>query len=162
MATSSNVINIRGARLFPFPFLVLGAGFILAGIGVVISYTIVGLVLASVGILMVTAYEGTEIDLAGRTYREYNSFLFLKSGKAKSFDEVEKIFINSGKVSQRVYTAHTTSSSVFLNVEYNAYLKFRSGEKIFLFSERNKNRMLRRAKQIAASLNTELQDNTSR
>lgn len=161
MATSSKVIDIRGARLFPFPFLVLGAGFVLAGVGVVVSYTIVGVILIAVGAMMVTAYEGTEIDPNQRTYREYNSFLFLKTGKPRPYDDIEKIYINSGKVNRRMYTAHTSSSSAFARVEYNAYLKLTSGEKIFLFTDHNKKRILSRAKQIAASLSAELQDNTS-
>ena len=160
MAASANIVDIRGARLFPFPFLVLGAGFVLAGLGVVLGYPIVGVILVVVGILIVTSYEGTEIDPDKHIYREYNSFFLLKSGKAKRFDGIEKIYINAGKVSQRIYTAHTSSSSTFQNVEYNAYLKFRSGEKIFLFSSRNKSRMLQRTKQIAASLNTAVHDNS--
>lgn len=162
MATSSNVVDVRGALLFPLPFLMLGAGFVLAGIGVVVSYAIVGLILIVVGIMMVTAYEGTEIDPDRHLYREYNAFLFLKTGKRKSFEGIEKVYVNSGKVSQRMYSAHTSSSSVFHNVEYNAYLKLSSGEKIFLFTDRNKNRMLRRTKRIAESLHTALHDNTSR
>lgn len=160
MARQTKIVDVRGALLFPLPFLMLGAGFVLAGLGVLVNHPVIGLILVAVGVLVVTAYEGTEIDPEKRTYREYNALFFLKKGKAKHFDTIEKIYINSGKVSERVYTAHTTSSSVFMNVEYNAYLKLSKGEKVFLFSSRNKNKLMRRAKIIAARLNTEFHDHS--
>lgn len=160
MARPSQIVDIRGAMLFPFPFLMLGAGFIMAGIGVMINHPIIALILIGVGVLVVTAYEGTEIDPANHTYREYNAILFLKKGKTKRYDRIEKIYVNSGKVSRRVYTAHTTSSSIFYNMEYNAYMKLTSSEKVFLFSGRNKNQIVRRAQAIADMLNTAFQDNS--
>lgn len=160
MARKTQIVDIRGGLLFPFPFLLLGAGFVLAGLGVMINHPAIALILIVVGVLVVTAYEGTEFNLEEHTYREYNAMLFLKKGKAKPYDAIQKIFLNSGNVSQRVYTAHTTSSSIFVNVEYNAYVKLESGEKVFLFSSRNKNKIARRAKALAAMLNTSFQDNT--
>ena len=160
MAKQTQIVDIRGAMLFPFPFLVLGAGFVLAGLGVMMNHPIVALVLIAVGVSVVTAYEGTEIDLGKHTYREYNAILFLKKGKPKAYEGIEKIYVNSGKVTQRVYTAHTTSSSIFSNMEFNAYVKLGSSEKVFLFSGRNKSKIVRRAKAIAGMLNTAFQDNS--
>jgi hypothetical protein len=160
MADLNHKVDIKGARLFPFPFMVLGTGFLLAGMGVMIIHPIISLVLIVFGLSIVTAFEGTEIYPASHTYREYNSFLFLKTGRPKSFEGIEKIFINSGRVTQRMYTAHTMSSSSFSNVEYNAYLKFTEGVKVFLFSGRNKTRLIRKAEDLARSLNTSLHDHT--
>ena len=153
-------VDIKGARLFPFPFLVLGAGFLLAGLGVFVIQPIVSLVLTVFGLSIITGFEGTEVYPDSRTYREYNSFLFFKTGRAKRFESIEKIFINSGKVSQRIYTTHTMSSSTFTNIEYNVYLKFTEGEKVFLFSGRSRKNILRRAADIARALNTSLDDYT--
>jgi hypothetical protein len=113
------------------------------------------------GILILTAYEGTEINPGSRTYREYNSFLFLKKGKRKKYGSIEKIFVNSGKVTQKVYTAHTMTSATFSRVEYNAWLKFRDGEKLFLASARNKEKLLKRLNEIAGKLNTSVVDSTT-
>jgi len=159
MARQTQIVDIRGAMLFPFPFLLLGAGFILAGLGVMINHPLIALILIGVGVSVVTAYEGTEIDLANHTWREYNAILFLKKGKPRRYEVIEKLYINSGKVSQRVYTAHTTSSTTFSNTEYNAYLKIDS-EKVFLFSGRNKKKMVRRGRAIAGMLHTAFQDNS--
>jgi hypothetical protein len=94
------------------------------------------------------------------SYREYNSILFIKTGKGKKYQRIEKIFINPVRVSKTIYTAHTSNSSTFQDVEYNAYLKFSDGEKIFLLSGKNKNRIRNRLKIIAETLNIPLQDNT--
>lgn len=158
MALPNEKVDIKGARLFPFPFLMLGAAFVLAGFGVLISYPIVSVILIVFGISIVTAFEGTEIYPGSHTYREYNSFLFFRTGGEKRFERIEKIFINSGRVTRRMYTAHTTSSSTFSNTEYNVYVKFSDGVKIFLFSGRSKNRVAQRAEAIARSLNTSLRD----
>ena len=158
MALPNNKVDIKGARLFPFPFLVLGAAFVLAGLGVLISYPIVSVILIVFGFSILTAFEGTEIYPASKTYREYNSFLFFRTGSEKRFEHIDKIFINAGRVTRRIYTAHTTSSSTFPNTEYNVYLKFSDGVKVFLFSGRSKNRVVRKAEAIAGSLNTSLHD----
>ena len=158
MALPNKKVDIKGARLFPFPFLVLGAAFVLAGLGVLISYPIVSMILIVFGLSIVTAFEGTEVYPASHTYREYNSFLFFRTGGEKRFESIEKIFMNSGNVARRIYTAHTMSSSTFSNTEYNVYLKFSDGVKIFLFSGRSKNRVVQKAEAIARSLNTSLHD----
>ena len=158
MAQSNQKVDIKGARLFPFPFMVLGGAFVLAGLGVLMSYPIVSLILIVFGISIITAFEGTEVYPASRTYREYNSFLLFRTGRQKGFQSIEKIFINSGKVTRRMYTAHTMNSSTFSNIEYNVYLKFSDGVKIFLFSGRNKNKIVRQAEHFARSLNTSLHD----
>lgn len=153
-------LDIRSGLLFPFPFLMLGSGFILAGVGIIASHPLLSLLLVPVGLLIVTAFEGTEINVHERSYREYVSYFYLKRGTTKKFNNIEKIYINAGNVSQRMYTAHTTSSSIFTNTEYRVYIKFDGGEKVFLFSGKNRNDILRRSKKIAQSLNTSLQDNT--
>ena len=50
MAKQTQIVDIRGAMLFPFPFLVLGAGFVLAGLGVMMNHPIIALVLIAVGV----------------------------------------------------------------------------------------------------------------
>ena len=160
MAGTSGALNIRSGLLFPLPFLFLGGGFVLAGVGILGIHLLLAFILILVGLFIITSYEGTEINTRTGTYREYNSYFFLKRGEAKPFSGIEKIYINSAKVSQAVYTAHTTSSSTFTNTEYRAYIKFDGGERVLLLSGRNKKKLLARTKQIAESLNTSVHDNT--
>lgn len=160
MPARKSIIDIKSGRLFPFQFLVLGFIIFISGIAVVGPYTIIGIILIIAGATILTAHEGTEIMPDSSSYREYNSFLFIKTGKGKKYQGIEKIFINPVRVSTKMYTAHTSKSSTFYNIEYNAYLKFSDGEKVFLFSDKNKTRIQNRLKLVAESLNVPLQDNS--
>ncbi|MEX1240434.1 MAG: hypothetical protein WEB30_11975 [Cyclobacteriaceae bacterium] len=160
MPVRKSTVDIKSGRLFPFQFLVLGFIILLSGFAVVGPYMIIGIILIIAGAVILTAHEGTEIMPDSNSYREYNSILFIKTGKGKKYQRIEKIFINPVRVSKTIYTAHTSSSSTFQDVEYNAYLKFSDGEKIFLLSGKNKNRIRNRLKIIAETLNIPLQDNT--
>lgn len=161
MDDQTDTVDIKCGRLFPFPFFVLGGAVFLAGVGSMTHLPWIAIVLILLGAMVLTAYEGTEISPHKKTLREYNSFLFvIKSGKSVKYESIEKIFINSAKISQRIYTAHTMNSSNFTNVEYNAWLKLGDGSKIFLASDRKKKRLVERFEVIAKSLNTALTDTT--
>ena len=154
------VVDIKSGPLFAFQFLVLGGVFLLAGIIAAGPYLLVGAALVLIGTVILTAHEGTEISPDARVYREYNSFLFIKTGAGKKYDRIEKIFVNPGRVTRRYYTAHTSSSSTFTDMEYNGYVKFSDGVKVFLLSGRNRDKVITRLKGVADSLNIPFQDNT--
>ena len=162
MAENNLTVNIKGGRLFPFPFLLLGAVFCIAGFPLLTTSPLFAGISLLAGASILTAHEGTEINPSTRTFREYNSFLFLKRGRNKKYSAIEKIFVNSGKVSQRIYTAHTMNSGIFTNMEYNAFLKFEDGVKVFLVSHKNKNRLLLKLNKIGRALNVPVVDNTTR
>lgn len=123
----------------------------------VVNYPIATAILVPSGLLIVTAYEGTEIDTRARTFREYNSFLFIKSGKKIKFKTLEGVFIHRAKISQKMFSPRTMNSSTFTHVEYNAYLKT-DREKIFLMSGRNKMKLLEKVRSIAGVLKTPVAD----
>ncbi|HEX5170668.1 MAG TPA: hypothetical protein VFW11_15955 [Cyclobacteriaceae bacterium] len=122
------------------------------------SYWWFGVVLIPIGTVLVTYASGTEINLVTKKYREYSSILFFKHGEQQKFDEIERIFINASKVTTQIQTAHTTSGSIFTDIEYNAYLKFSNGKKIFVTSRRNKKDLINQLQPIANRLETELVD----
>jgi|SRR5687768_10323487 len=153
----NNTIDIKAGKLFPFHFLILGGILLFAGVIVAANYPIATAILVPLGLLIVTAYEGTEIDAGARTFREYNSFLFIKSGKKIKYKTLEGIFIHKAKVSQKMFSPRTMNSSTFTHVEYNAYLKT-DREKIFLMSGKNKMKLLEKVRSIAGVLNTPVAD----
>lgn len=162
LADRSDTVDIKCGRLFPLPFLVLGGAVFLAGVGSITHLPWIATILILLGATVLTAYEGTEISPATKTLREYNAFLFLiRTGKSVKYESIEKIFVNSASVSQKIYTAHTLNSSTFTNLEYNAWLKLGDGSKIFLASDRRKERLLKRFEGIARTLHTQLTDTTS-
>lgn len=154
-------LDIKSGRLFPFHFLILGGVFFLAGVALFPSQVMLPLIFITLGSIILTAYSGTEINTSAGTYREYTSILFIKKGKHKKFASIEKIFINAGKTSQKMYTAHTASSATFTTLEYNAYLKFTDGSKVFLQSDKNKNRLLNKINEAAKNLDTLVVDTTN-
>ncbi len=118
-----------------------------------IGFTLMGMVLLS-------WHSGTEIDPVSRTFREYNSCLFIRIGVKEKYNEVEKVFINASRVSQRMYTAHTSHSSSFQSTVYNAYLKFDDGRKIFLASRKDKAKLIEFVSPAVVALSSDLTDNT--
>lgn len=153
-------LDFKSGKLFPFPFQVVAVLFIIAAVAFFATYAFVSLVLLLLSALILTAHAGVEFNLSGRTYREYNSFLFIKSGKILPYPGVEKVFINAGRVSQRMYTAHTTTSAVFSNTEYRGYVKLLNGSKIFLTSSKNKEKLVNRLTPLLDYLQTELVDHS--
>ena len=126
---------------------------------VVMSKLLLALILLVVGLTVISALEGTEIDTGKKVYREYTQFFFfLKTGKTETYESIEKIFVTKRKESQQLYTARTTHSSTFENVVYNAYLKFSDGEKVHLFSGKNKEKVMEKLSPVAKELGSELID----
>ncbi len=155
---AKRTIDVKAGRLFPFPFLVIGGVSLFAGLFIILSVPIGGLVLLFIGGLIFTAYEGTEIDPTARTIREYYSFLFLKTGRATRYESIEGMTIHKAQISQKMFTAHTTKSSTFRYTEYRAYIKMAGEEKVLLMRNKNKARLMEEARKIAQALNTTIAD----
>jgi hypothetical protein len=119
----------------------------------------------SIGLILVcgivlSGAEGTEIDKETRTYRDYKSFFFLKSGSTEKFTAIEKIFVSTSTKKQRVYYGRTNQSSIFEFLEYNGFLKFSDGTKIQLLQKRRKSDLIKALEKIAKFLDVPLEDNT--
>jgi hypothetical protein len=154
-------MNVGYGSLFPWPFLLIGIILLIVAVPLAFEKPFVGTILIAVSGFILTAYEGTVINKESRSYVEYKSFFFIKSGKTKSYSEVEKIFINKSKTTQRLYTAHTTHSSIFSNHEFNAFLKFDNGVKVKLKTKRNKAHLMKFLHPVSLFLSTSIEDNSS-
>lgn len=152
--------DLKADKLFPLHFRFVGGVLVVVGMAALLSSIILAVILVAVGGAMLTGYAGIEFYKQEKKYREYNSFLFLKNGARKNYDGVEKIFINSKNVSQRMYTAHTSHSSNIHHVEYNAYLKFGEQHKIHLKSMKNKEALIKALGPLAQYLDTQVVDLT--
>ena len=110
---SKGEFDIKAGALFPWYFQLLGCAFTLTGVVFLLENFIVSLILVPIGLLILTGRSGIEINIISKTYRSYYSFFFIKWGKQMSFNKIEKLYINANKVTQKIYTAHTTQSSTF-------------------------------------------------
>jgi len=157
---SSVRIDIRSGPLFPWQFLFLGAIVLIIGIGLIVERTLLSVLLILASLFILSGYSGIEFNKTENVYREYVSFFLIKSGKWLKLGRMEKIFINSSVVSQRINSAHTARSSIFTSEEFNAYLKFEDGKKTHLVSKRKKKKLLKVLEKVSAFLLVPVVDNT--
>jgi hypothetical protein len=154
------MLDIKSSALFPWQFRVMAVLAIVVALVIVQNHLVISLVLLLLGIFCLVSYEGTEVNITNKTFREYTSFLFIKTGKFQVYPELEKIYITKSKQSQQVFTAHTTHSSVFENVVYNAYLKFTSGEKVHLMSRKDKDKLMKVLHPLSQKLSLDVVDHS--
>ena len=158
--SSKNKVDIRYGSLFPWAFQLIAGVVLIVAASLILERTAVAIAFIIVSGFVLTAAEGTEIDLSRKTFLEYKSFYFIKSGTRESFSGMEKIFINTSKSRQQMYTAHTTKSSIYENIDYNAFLKFDDGTKVHLLKKRKKDDLVKRINNIAAKLGVRVEDHT--
>lgn len=156
---SKHIIDIKAESL-PWQVKFMGVLFLLGGFSILGNLWWLSIVFVLIGLLLLTAFSGTEIDTENKTLREYNSYLFFRSGAIEKYNAVEQVFINGAKVSQKMFTAHTNSSSTFTHEVFNAYLKFDSGKVIFLTSHKNKAQLLKILQPLINFSVLGLKDNT--
>lgn len=154
------MIDIRFGFFFPWPVRLAALFGIIGAFGIMQSSLLGSLILFLVSALILTSAEGTEINTANNTYREYTSYMFLKSGKFNSFPPIEKIYITKGKETQTMHTAHTNHSSTFESILHNGYLKFSSGEKIHLLREKKKDSLIQKLTPLSQGLKVEIVDHS--
>jgi hypothetical protein len=145
----------------PWYVKLLGFFLLIGALAVLYSYWWISAILLLIGILLLSWHSGVEIDFSNTTFREYNSYFFYKTGIADKYETVEKVYINQSVVSQTMYTAHTSSSSTFRNVVFNAWIKFNDGRKVFLGSHRNKEKLVKRLNALLLNERIALEDYTT-
>jgi hypothetical protein len=154
-------IDIK-AESVPWQVKLIGVLLLVGALTLVMNYWWLSLIFSVAGLTLLSGYSGTEIDSVSKTFREYNSYLLIRRGVTEKYHKIEKVYINQTKVSQTMYTAHTSNSSSFQSVLYNAYLKFDDGRTLFLTSRKNKAKLIKFLNPVVASLGVELSDNTVR
>lgn len=153
-------MDVKSGRLFPWHFLFLAVVFSAFGLAIIGEHPLLSAFLLAGSVLVLSAHSGTDINIKEHVYREYMSFLFIKTGKWIKYQSMERIFINKTKLSQRAYTAHANQSSTFTHYEFNAYLKFEDGTKVHLLSNKSKEKMLQRVDTLAEFLRLPVVDTT--
>ena len=154
-----DIIQTKTENLFPFHIQLFGWVCLFIGLVALVYQPLLALVALILGAIIVTGTRAVEFDSSRNLFREFNSFLFIKSGKWKAFEAVEKIYINASRMSQEVYTKVTTTTT-FRSVEYTAYLKFSDGRKIYLLSSKNKKSLMKELAPVARYFELEIMDNT--
>jgi len=157
---NTGMIDIKNGSLFPWHFQLFAVVLVIGSIVLFSTNILLALILLSIGILILTGYSGVLINKPEKMYKEYNSFLFIKTGKNINFEAVERLFVNENSISQKTYTAHTLNSSTFKNAIYDGYIKFGDGTKVHLMSKKDKILLMTKLKEIADFLGVAVYDNT--
>lgn len=154
----TDTFDFKAERLFPIPYLLVGFMFLIVGLVALINLHLWAFLLIAPGVFVLTARRGVDFDRM--SYREYDSFFYLKSGKWKKYSSVEKLCVNSSKVSQKISTMLTNNSTTYQNIEYDAYLKLEGEDKIYLVSEMGKDKLLKKLSSLAHFFQLRITDNT--
>jgi len=154
------MVDLRFGSLFPWPIRLVALFGIIGAFGILQPYPLWALILFLGCGLVLSAAEGTEINISNSTYREYTSYLFFKSGKFDQLPPIEKIFITKGKETQQMHTVYTNHSATFDSIVYNGYLKFSSGEKIHLLRTKNKDRLMAQLAPLRDGIKTDIVDHS--
>ncbi len=147
--------------LFPWHFLLVASALVLCGAGIISGRPILGAGLLLAGVFILTGYEGVEFNRKRKTHRSFRSFFLLKWGVTLPYAEVEKIFVSVSRVSQKAYAPHTNQSTVFSGTEYNGYVKFIDGTKVYLMSKQSKKALLKSLRKVSDFLNARIEDNVA-
>jgi hypothetical protein len=158
--SSRTKVDVRYGSLFPWPFQLIAGIVLIVAASLVLERPAIAITFIIISGLVLTAAEGTEIDVASKSFIEYKSFFFIKTGTRDTFSAMEKIFVNTSKSRQQMYTAHTTKSSIYENIEYNAFLKFDDGTKVHLLKKRKKGDLMKRINNVATRLGVPVEDHT--
>ncbi len=148
-------LNVKNGLVFPFQFQILGYVLLFSGLLLVMVNIWASIIFILLGGLIVSGFSG--IEFKNESFREYNAFFFLKSGKWMPLNRVEKIFIKPIKVSQKMY-GRANQSSTIRNTVYKAFLKFENGNTIKLYESKNKDKIENNLRELSNYLKTDIVD----
>ena len=107
-------------------------------------------------IMMWTSFHVLEIDMSTKTYNDHTVVLGRGSGDSGTFSSIEKVFINEVGFTTASNRYSTGERTVHSGREFKAYVKFDTGEKLFLISDEDYNALVERLQPIVKKLNTEI------
>jgi hypothetical protein len=150
------MIDIKFGSLFPWHVRIVAVGAIVVAFAILQNYWWVSLLIIAASFFILVSHEGTEIDSVNKTFRSYTSFFFFKTGGFEKYSDVEKIFINSGNQSTKMYSAHTSLSTTITERIFNAYIKFSNGEKVHLLTSKSKEDVIKKLTPLTQALRVEI------
>jgi hypothetical protein len=154
------VLDVRFGSLLPGAFHFAAGIAILLAVSIASMHPWIALLFILGSIFVFTSFEGTEIDLNSRRFREYTSFFLMKTGEWISFEEIEKIYVNKNKMRQTITPSRTGFTTSITFSEFSAFVKFNEDEIVQLIKHKSKKKVMHRAKVWSDQLNVPLYDNT--
>ena len=160
MNRNTNIFNFKKGSLLPIQFQFFGLMLFILGVAFFRNHPIISLIPVAISVLIFTGQMGIKFDRSNNTWKEYNSFFFIKFGKVITYHAVDRIFINSAKQRRRYSTMYTGHSSTVSTQVWLGYLKFDDRTKIHLLTSERKEILLQKLERLSAFLKIEIMDTT--
>lgn len=142
-------------RRFVFGFFFL----LIAFLGIVTgSYWLIAIGII-ISVLCFTTFYKVEINTTEKWFKEYTWVLGLKLGERISYQTLDYLFINVGKVTET--TSARIQSTKVTRDEYRGFIKFDGQEKIHILSNGDYKTLANEMTTIAKTLNSHLIDYSS-
>ena len=151
-----NQVDFRTSAYFPGSIIFFGVLILLTGIFMAKIHVLATLPFFLVSFIIFTTYNGLELDVHRKVYRQYVWLLGLKWGEREAFETIQYIFIKRNMVSQTIHS-RITSSTIHLEM-YDGVLRFSEKDKIKLATSRNKEDLLKKIKPLARKLQLNILD----
>lgn len=152
-------IIIRSGNLFPFQFQYFAILLSIFSLLLLISYPFFSPLPLILALIIFTGSYGLEIMPDKKEYRTYNSLFFVKKGKWRTYNSVEKIFITTSSETQKVYT-RVTEGPTIRKKYFNAFIKFEDGDKVFLISHKSKAAVIKKLHRLSDRIGQEITDHS--
>jgi len=151
------IIRIHKGKVFPLPFRLVAVAVVMVSV-IKIMDTLPEPWSIFLSILVAALLPATWFATHVIIINEENKTIFdgawimgFKIGKLHSYHQIEKIFINSVKTSQTMYSL-SNQKNVVTDREYRAYLKVDDGTKFFLVSHPLEDRLKEKVTKIREKL----------
>jgi hypothetical protein len=110
-------------------------------------------------VVCLTTFYKVDIHVAERWYREYIWVLGIKSGSRISYQTIDYLFINKGRITET--TRSHIQSTTISHEEYRGFIKFDGQEKIHLLTHHNHAILIRNMIETGRQLHAPLIDYSS-
>ncbi|MCI0751385.1 MAG: hypothetical protein L0Y35_06070 [Flammeovirgaceae bacterium] len=150
------IIDFKTSLYFSSAFIFLAIGLLPIGLVMFSKSVVVAFIIFLVCAIIFTTHYRFKIDLDSKTFHDYLWIMGLKFGNKGAFENIEYLFIKKSKESQTM-NLRIASSTIQKEV-YDGYLKLSDTEKIHLFTQGNKDKLIEKLKSIAVQLNVRIMD----
>ena len=109
-----NIFNFKKGSLFPIQFQFFGLILFILGVAFFRNHPIISLIPVAVSVLIFTGQMGIEFDRSNNTWKEYNSFFFIKFGKVITYKAVDSDIHKFRKATSAIfYDVHRSLINFF-------------------------------------------------
>jgi len=117
-------------------------------------------------IVIFTTRNILRLDLSNKKIEEYVLLMGYRFGSSRSYDGIEKIFINRSVMVQKnqyvrwITVSNVDSDTIYRGYLYKSFMKFNDGSKLFLKADYNKSKLVAELNKINYLVKTTIQDYT--